>query len=163
MAAHEEQRDKGVSDETWAQLQADIIANELAEKQAQKAIAELEQQVVTAVNEQEDVSAVEEAARSKPIPDDGNDEEENEQKRRHEEARLRDLKACLAVREAEEKLRKAREEEERKRKEEAKAQQKLRQMGVCPAGFHWITQSAGYRCAGGSHFVSNAALEMQGV
>jgi hypothetical protein len=140
--------------------------NELAEKQAQKAIAELEQQVVTTVNEQEDsardVRAVEEAARSKPIPDDGNDEE-NEQKRRHEKARLRDLKARLAVREAEEKLRKAREEEERKRKEEAKAQQKLRQMGVCPAGFHWIKQSAGYRCAGGSHFVSNAALEMQGV
>lgn len=164
MAACEEQRDQGVSDETWAQLQADIITNELAEKQAQKAIAELEQQVVSAVNEQEasakEVNAAEEAVRLRPTSDgdDGNDEA----KRRHEEARLRELRARLAVREAEEKVRKAREEEERKRKEDAKAQKKLRHMGVCPVGFRWIKQSRGYRCAGGSHFVSNEALEVQG-
>ena len=132
-----------------------------------KSHCRLEERAVAAVNEQEDstreVSAAEEAARSKPIPDDGNDDEANEQKRRHEEARLRDLKARLAVREAEEKLRKVREEEERKRKEETKAQQKLRQIGVCPVGFRWIKQGTGYRCAGGSHFVSNEALKVQGV
>jgi hypothetical protein len=167
MAACEEQRDSGVSDKTWAQLQTDKAANELAEKHAQNAIAELEQQVVTAVNEQEEstreVSAVEEAEKPGPSPDAGDDGEENEQKRRHEEARLRALNARLAVREAEEKLRIARVEEERKRKEEAKAQTKLRQMGVCPVGFRWIKQSTGYRCAGGSHFVSNAELEVQGI
>jgi len=165
VTACEEQRDPGVTDMTWAQLQADIIANELAEKQAQNAIAELEQHLVTIKSEQEDsareVSAVEEAARLRPVPVDGNDEEENKRKRQHEEARLRALKARLAVREAEEKLRRTRAEEERKRKEEVKAQKKLRQMGVCPVGFRWIKQSTGYRCAGGSHFVSNEALEMQ--
>jgi hypothetical protein len=167
VAAREEQRDLGVSDKTWEQLQADKAASELAEKHAQNAIAELEQQVVTAVNEQEEstreVSAVEEAEKPGPSFAVGDDDEENEQKRRHEEARLRALNARLAVREAEEKLRIARVEEERKRKEEVKAQTKLRQMGVCPVGFRWIKQSTGYRCAGGSHFVSNAELEVQGV
>jgi Cdc6-like AAA superfamily ATPase len=165
MAVCEEQRDPGVTEGTWAQLQADIMANELAERQAQNAIAKLEQHLETAQNEQEDSAkearAVEEAARLRPVPDEGNDEEENERKRRHEEARLRALKARLAVREAEEKLRRIRAEEERKRKEEAVAQKKLRQMGVCPVGFRWIKQSTGYRCAGGSHFVSKEALEVQ--
>ncbi|RAH86735.1 hypothetical protein BO86DRAFT_444640 [Aspergillus japonicus CBS 114.51] len=47
--------------------------------------------------------------------------------------------------------------EERKKQEEA-AQQKLQEMGVCPVGFRWIKQATGYRCAGGSHFVSSAQL-----
>lgn len=168
IAIHEDRgdkRDQGVTDETWARLQADIIANELAEKQAQKAIAELEQQAVAAVNEQEEClkheSAAEEASRLPPGADNGDDEEENERKRKHEEARLRALNARLAVREAEEKLRIARVEAERKRKEEAQAQKKLRKMGVCPVGFRWIKQDTGYRCAGGSHFVSKEALEAQ--
>lgn len=48
-------------------------------------------------------------------------------------------------------------EEERRRKE-AEARKKLETHGMCPAGFHWIKQSGGYRCAGGSHFMSEAAL-----
>jgi hypothetical protein len=163
MVACEEQKDPGVSEETWAQLQADIKANELAERQARNDINKLEEQVVIAANEQEDsakdVSAAEEAERPQPAPDGGNDDEENEKKRRQEEARLRGLKARLAVREAEEKLRIARVEEERRRKEEAKAQTKLRQMGICPAGFRWIKQSTGYKCSAGGHFVSKEALE----
>ncbi|RAK83097.1 AAA family ATPase [Aspergillus costaricaensis CBS 115574] len=47
--------------------------------------------------------------------------------------------------------------EERKKKEE-EAQRKLREMGVCPMGYRWIPQATGYRCAGGSHFVSSAQL-----
>ncbi|GKZ94891.1 hypothetical protein AnigIFM59636_008622 [Aspergillus niger] len=47
--------------------------------------------------------------------------------------------------------------EERKKKEE-EAQRKLREMGVCPVGYRWIPQASGYRCAGGSHFVSSAQL-----
>lgn len=101
--------------------------------------------------------ALQEAAPSQTIPDD-DDNEENERKRRHEELRIRALKARHAKQEAEEKLRKAREEADRKRKEEAQAQKKLRDMGVCPVGFRWIKQRTGYRCAGGSHFVSNSEL-----
>lgn len=44
------------------------------------------------------------------------------------------------------------------REREEKAQQRLRHMGVCVAGYRWNQQSDGYRCAGGSHFVSNAQL-----
>lgn len=48
------------------------------------------------------------------------------------------------------------EEEERKLK--AKMQQKLLASGLCPAGYHWIPQCGGFRCAGGSHFVSDELL-----
>jgi hypothetical protein len=54
---------------------------------------------------------------------------------------------------------------ERKRKEleeklrrEAEEQAKLAKMGVCPMGYHWIRQTGGYRCAGGSHGVSDAQM-----
>ncbi|KAI0127340.1 P-loop containing nucleoside triphosphate hydrolase protein [Xylariales sp. AK1849] len=45
--------------------------------------------------------------------------------------------------------------EERRRKEEAEIQQKLKQLGLCPMGYDWIKQVSGYRCAGGSHYISN--------
>lgn len=61
-----------------------------------------------------------------------------------EEDRLRIVKRLL-------------EEEERRRKE-AEARKKLEACGMCPAGYHWIKQPGGYRCAGGSHFMSEAAL-----
>lgn len=49
------------------------------------------------------------------------------------------------------------EEEERRRKEE-EARKKLEANGVCPVGYHWIKQSGGYRCAGGSHYMSDDAV-----
>lgn len=47
--------------------------------------------------------------------------------------------------------------EDARRRDEA-IQQKLQQMGLCPAGFDWIEQSGGYRCSGGSHYISNSQL-----
>lgn len=49
------------------------------------------------------------------------------------------------------------EEEERRRKAE-EARKKLEMMGVCPVGFPWIRQEGGYRCGGGSHYMSDAAV-----
>lgn len=46
---------------------------------------------------------------------------------------------------------------EERRKEE-KVQRLLQKLGRCVAGYEWIPQSAGYRCAGGSHFVSHGEL-----
>ncbi|KAM0354342.1 hypothetical protein ACHAPU_001386 [Fusarium lateritium] len=48
-------------------------------------------------------------------------------------------------------------EEERKKIEEQK--KKLMTLGMCPVGFQWIKQSGGYRCAGGSHWMSDDMVE----
>ena len=64
------------------------------------------------------------------------------------------------------------EEEQRRLAEEARKReaamknreavmQKLRQVGNCPAGYNWTKQGGGWRCGGGSHFVSNKQLEEQ--
>lgn len=42
--------------------------------------------------------------------------------------------------------------------DEASMQQKLREMGVCSAGYNWIKENGGWRCAGGSHWVSDHEL-----
>ena len=75
-----------------------------------------------------------------------------------EEERLREA-AARAERARKAAELKAREEAERlERQREAKAQAKLQTMGVCVMGYRWIKQSNGYRCAGGSHFVTNTQL-----
>lgn len=100
------QRDAGVSDEVWEQLQRDRRAEE---------------------------------------------EREEEYRRLEEEAR----KATEAAREKI--ITRLLEEKKRKEREEA-AKKKLQQMGVCPAGYQWIKQRGGYRCAGGSHWMSDGQL-----
>lgn len=51
-------------------------------------------------------------------------------------------------------------EEEERRKREAEIRRKLKLLGVCPVGYEWVKQASGYRCAGGSHFMSDSALTM---
>lgn len=91
------------------------------------------------------------------------EEEKRESRRLAEKAEeLRQwLKKCADAklqRELEEIERKKRELEEKLRRE-AMEQAKLAQMGVCPVGYHWIRQSGGYRCAGGSHWVSDGEMK----
>jgi len=74
-----------------------------------------------------------------------------EQERKRKEAELEELKQ----REAEE----ARRREMMKKEEEMK--QRLRQISPCPAGFNWYREGGGWRCAGGSHFVSDQQLNSQ--
>ncbi|KAH8689078.1 P-loop containing nucleoside triphosphate hydrolase protein [Talaromyces proteolyticus] len=52
--------------------------------------------------------------------------------------------------------------EEMKRQEEA-AKKKLRELGLCPQGYQWIKQDSGYRCGGGSHYMSNEALNSDAI
>lgn len=149
-----EQRDMDVIDAVWDQLQADKVLQELAQNSINNA--------VFAAEEESRLAAQDAVARANEVKllaaQKTRDEELQEFKRRQEEARLKEVAAWRAKVEAEERVRKVREDAERKRKQEAQVQAKLREMGVCVAGYRWIRQSSGYRCAGGSHFVSNGVL-----
>ena len=127
-------RDEGVTDEIWHQLEADKAAQSSAQKNFENFTAAAEQAAAAA----KEIEILIQKAK---------DEELQELKRKHEEARLKQI-AALRVEE------KAREEA----KKEARVQAKLKHMGVCVAGFQWIRQAAGYRCSAGGHFVSHEQL-----
>lgn len=149
-----DERDIGVTDSIWDQLQADKASQELAQNSIDNAVATAEEESRLAARE-----AVALAKEVKLLAaQEARDEKLQEFKRRHEEARLKELVGRRAKAEADERLRKIRDDAERKRKEDLQVQVKLREMGVCVAGFRWIKQAGGYRCAGGSHFVSNSEL-----
>lgn len=78
--------------------------------------------------------------------------------RRREEARIRELEDREKRERIQREMERQREVEEERRKKDQQAQTKLRQLGVCIAGFRWIKQEGGYRCAGGGHFVSDIQL-----
>lgn len=150
-------RDAGVTDAVWNQLQSDIQAASVAAKVAEGALR-LEQENLRKAHEREEAQQILvqrlEQVRAKDAA------EKEEQKRQLEEARLQE---CLARAERDRiaaLLEAKQKEEARQRQQEAKAQAALRQMGVCVAGFQWIKQHGGYRCAGGSHFVTDQQLGM---
>ncbi|KAG1894709.1 P-loop containing nucleoside triphosphate hydrolase protein [Suillus fuscotomentosus] len=152
---NEVQRDPGVDDATWTKLQADKVAAEAAEKDAAE---ELRKHNIAQQNALNELRAAEAAAR-KLAQKKANDNAANEElMRQREAARIRELEAKAARENALAALKKKQEEEVRRRREEAQVQRKLQEMGVCVAGFRWIKQSHGYRCAGGAHFISNDQL-----
>jgi len=77
---------------------------------------------------------------------------------------LKGMSDAVAV--EEERLAEIRRLEEQKKADEAEALQKkhqamqhrLKTMGACPAGFSWFRQGGGWRCHGGSHWVSDSQL-----
>lgn len=144
-------RDAGVSDEVWQQLQKDTIQ---AGRAAQM-IQDQERQHRLAL--EAEARAAQEAAKFREIQA-KNEAEARELSRLREEARIRELEAKAEQERIRQELeRRKREEQERVRKEQL-AQSRLRQMGVCVAGFRWIKQSGGYRCASGTHWVNDSAL-----
>lgn len=153
--AIEEIRDAGVSDATWVQLQADKKAAEIYAERAEKKIND-QQQAVKAAEEAEQKLAAETKALQEIQAK--NEQEASELQRRREEARIKELEAKAARERIEKELERRRKEEEEKKKQEAKVQTKLRQLGICPAGFRWIKQSGGYRCSAGGHRVTDAQL-----
>jgi len=78
-----------------------------------------------------------------------------------EEALRQWLKKCADAKRERElaEIERKRQELEEKLLRQAREQEKLARMGVCPVGYHWIRQSGGYRCAGGSHWVSDGQMQ----
>ena len=152
------QRDPGVSDETWQQLQRNISQEQIT-KRAEAMFIETQRREYDRQRQASEVKLhrIEELEKERKV------NLANEKRRKEIENELleekRQIEAALqAKREAEEKLRKAMEEAEKKRRQELEIQKKIRDMGICPAGFRWISDGAGYRCGGGSHYLSNSQL-----
>ncbi|GMF81963.1 unnamed protein product [Aspergillus oryzae] len=147
-------RDTEVTDKVWSQLQQDKAAAEAREKEYLNLRAAEENQAKALRKAKEDEGIVgrevEEARRS------GHEET----RARHEQTRLQRELERRAREEELEKIRKQREQVERSRRREQQAQAKLREMGVCVMGYRWVKQTGGYRCAGGSHWVSDAQLRL---
>lgn len=129
-------RDPGVSDAVWEQLERDKHAWVARERQyeCQKKEKEEERQRIKDLIRAEKAAAEEEERRL------------IEQQRVAAEMERRRKDAELAAL-----------EEQRKR--ERATQSKLMTIGPCPAGFTWIKGDGGYRCAGGSHWLSNADID----
>lgn len=150
-----DERDPGVTDEIWRQLQADKKAAEDAKERLEKEMKEFEEKVKEARRK----AAKEKRLQEQLLKQKANDDAQRaELKRKQEEARLRELAARQVLARAAAEREARRREEEKRRNEEAKVQAKIREMGVCVAGFRWIKQAGGYRCAGGFHFIDNATL-----
>lgn len=147
-----EHRDAGVSDEVWARLEFD-----------KRRAAEEDQHYQDTVTRQkalEQEQAMDELKEMDPVgTSDEESPEDLEPRRRLEQERLARELSRRQREEELENLRRKRAELERQREKERTAQRKLRDMGVCAAGFRWIKQAFGYRCAGGFHYVSNEALD----
>ncbi|KAI4274065.1 MAG: hypothetical protein L6R38_006184 [Xanthoria sp. 2 TBL-2021] len=144
-------RDPGVSDEIWNQLQLDAQTQEAKQRQETADLQAREKAFAKAeALEAERKLALDNLAKQKAK----DDAEREELKRRREAARLAEHRARMERERVFAELEKVRVRKE----QEVKAQRKLREMGVCVAGFRWIKQASGYRCAGGSHFVSDRQL-----
>ncbi|KAI9775253.1 MAG: hypothetical protein M1835_005878 [Candelina submexicana] len=151
----EEGRDVGVSDAVWQQLQKDKREAELQIQRAAQKIQEQETAHLRAKKAEKE--AEREAARLRDI-EAKNDAEALRLLGIREEARIREMEAKAERERIQRELERRKQEEEERRRKEERAQRRLRQMGVCVAGFRWIKQGGGYRCEGGSHWVGDSQL-----
>ncbi len=155
--ANEIKRDSGVSDAVWEQLQRDKQAAKKKEEQYQKLIkASADAANNTKILQQKELAS--EQAFQQAIDHNKDQFVLEEAKRLYEEARIRHEMERRAQEELLAELESQRKAGEEERRKEAKVQQKLRTLGICPAGFRWIKQNGGYRCSAGSHFVTDSEL-----
>ncbi|KAM0516959.1 hypothetical protein ACHAPE_005071 [Trichoderma viride] len=102
--------------------------------------------------------AVRDAGVSDEVWDQLQKDQAEEERKEAEYLKLKKAAQNVATDEAREKIVRLIIEEEKQREEEAKIRKKLEALGVCPVGYHWIKQADGYRCAGGSHWLSNGDI-----
>ncbi len=150
-------RDPGVSDAVWMELELAKAAAEAEENRMREEIEGNEKHATQAKQLELDAKAhgqllVQALEREKDRS------KQDEMKRLREAQRLKEIEAIRIREKIEEDLRAQRDAQNKAKQQEAQAQKRLREMGVCVAGFRWIRMESGYRCAGGSHFVSNGQL-----
>jgi len=154
--AFDVERDAGVSEEVWTQLIRDKQSNIDKEKEDAAKVQAEQAAVVLADQEREQALTKSAMLNARKAQDEKEARElelhRAEVKHRLEQAEMQKRAASIA----QEKLLKAMNVAKEK---ERKVQEKLRTMGICPAGYTWIKQTNGYRCAGGSHLVSDAQLQ----
>ena len=149
-------RDPTVSDEVWRQLQADKAAEIEDLKRREEVIEQARKELREAQEAQEKIQREIAKALEEMIL--AEEKRKREIMKKLEEERLREA-AARAERDRKAAELKAKEEAERRKKEEeAKIQAKLRDIGTCWAGFRWIKQVGGYRCAAGVDWISDAEL-----
>ena len=155
---HDVLRDPGVSDDVWRELQDAKRLIGAQERSMQETIKRLQREVEKeAKREREQKREAERLAKAEAEAKDA--AERQEAKRKREQARLREQAIRQAREKAAAELKAKQQEQQRLRAQEAKAQRKLREMGVCVAGFQWHKiGNSGYRCAGGTHYISSAQL-----
>ncbi|CAG8380537.1 unnamed protein product [Penicillium salamii] len=146
-------RDHDVTDEVWNQLEKDKATAKAREEEYERVQQEFGEQKkeILRLKEEED-NAEREAQEAKVKADE-------ESRRLHEQARLEHERRRREDEEVARELERRRAVMEEAHRKEQANQMKLKSMGVCVAGYHWIKQSGGYRCAGGSHWVSDAQLQ----
>lgn len=153
-------RDPGVSDAVWNQLQMDRRAEELVEKKAEEEKKAIEEAIESTLRkEQEDVETLRKVLAAEKAAQD--DDERRQLMLRREQMRLREIELRAERARYEQALAAKKAEEAKRRKEEVRVQAKIRELGVCVAGFRWIKQSNGYSCEGGMHFLDNATLGIE--
>lgn len=146
------QRDPGVSDAVWRQLEADKAA---AQEAKRKAIEEMKRRDAGLSRAAQRQQAAEAAARALAQ---AKARDQEELRRQQEAARIQEAQAKAERERIAAALSQMRREQEKKRREEERIQQKLRNLGVCVQGYPWTKQTSGYRCAGGRHFIHDSQL-----
>lgn len=144
-------RDPDVMEEVWQQLCADIVKKRHEETAQDCAIDELRARQGRTMDVAQEQMAKVEAMQKETV-------DSAAARQLWEAARLEALAQKRKAAEEARRLENLEQARRQVREREEKAQQRLRHMGVCVAGYRWNQQSDGYRCAGGSHFVSNAQL-----
>ncbi|KJA27918.1 hypothetical protein HYPSUDRAFT_51406 [Hypholoma sublateritium FD-334 SS-4] len=138
------QRDPGVSDKVWHELNKTKRAAETIAEKARKEQRELERKVA-------EQKRFEEAQRKRKLEVEQALATEQDPAQRTELLRQRDEARCLeeaaraAKQKAADEIRRRREAEGRRQDTEQRAQQKLLEMGVCEVGYQWQNMGSYYR------------------
>lgn len=151
----DEGRDPGISDADWQSLQDDKKLAKLKAEQLEQDIRNQEEAQRLAEELEKEAKKIAAALLEIQAK---NEAEALELARKREEARVREIEAKAERERIQREVERMQQEEKERRAKEERVQVKLKSMGVCSAGFLWIKQYRGYRCAGGSHWVDDSKL-----